>query len=245
MIRPLLKVNIVLALLVVASAWLIVKRNEQAQLKQMRVLRYSPPSFVASGGRLPQGMPAAVPKSDFKNAVAHLLFSQDRNPNVNEPVEAPPAEPQMPPMPTAYGILPFGGPALILSARPGDSQHRYQEGDIVGPFRLVRFDSKRVIFEWNGKQVERAVTDLQANSSGGALEMANEAAPLNSETGLGGGAERASNADTFRIVPGVDLGGGERACQEGDQDRQGTVVDGYRKLITQTPYGVICRWLRL
>ena len=45
--------------------------------------------------------------------------------------------------------------------------------------------------------------------------------------------------------PGVDTGGGIRACTAGDSAAPGTVSDGYRKIVSETPFGKVCRWEKL
>jgi hypothetical protein len=34
-----------------------------------------------------------------------------------------------------------------------------------------------------------------------------------------------------------------KACQPGDTSPAGTVVDGYKKIVEQTPFGPACRWI--
>jgi hypothetical protein len=41
---------------------------------------------------------------------------------------------------------------------------------------------------------------------------------------------------------GVDTGGGIRACAPGDTAPAGTMSDGYRKIVSETPFGKVCRW---
>jgi hypothetical protein len=43
-------------------------------------------------------------------------------------------------------------------------------------------------------------------------------------------------------VPGKDVGGGYHTCLPGDTSPPGTVVDGLKKLVNTTPFGVTCRW---
>ncbi|MBI4876733.1 MAG: hypothetical protein HY822_19020, partial [Acidobacteria bacterium] len=45
-----------------------------------------------------------------------------------------------------------------------------------------------------------------------------------------------------RSGPGAEVAPGMRACQPGDSSPVGTVVDGMRKVVTKTPFSVICRW---
>ncbi len=42
--------------------------------------------------------------------------------------------------------------------------------------------------------------------------------------------------------PGMQLTGDLKACVVGDTTPPGTVRDGYRKVVTQTPFGASCRW---
>lgn len=42
--------------------------------------------------------------------------------------------------------------------------------------------------------------------------------------------------------PGADVGQGYRSCVPGDNSPSGTIVDGYRKVMTKSPFGVSCGW---
>jgi hypothetical protein len=42
--------------------------------------------------------------------------------------------------------------------------------------------------------------------------------------------------------PGGDLGGGYRACRNGDNSPAGTVKDGWKKVLVPTPMGDSCHW---
>ena len=67
------------------------------------------------------------------------------------------------------------------------------------------------------------------------------------------------DGDHFRIVPakapppvkttsaagamiGKDMGGGFHGCIAGDNSPDGTVKDGLKKVMTQTPFGSSCHW---
>ena len=52
-----------------------------------------------------------------------------------------------------------------------------------------------------------------------------------------------SSADANR--PGAETGTGIKGCQPGDNSPAGAVVDGYRKLVTETPFGKSCRWEKI
>ena len=42
--------------------------------------------------------------------------------------------------------------------------------------------------------------------------------------------------------PGQNVGQGYRGCVAGDNSPAGTIVDGYRKVMTTSPFGVSCGW---
>jgi mannose-6-phosphate isomerase-like protein (cupin superfamily) len=45
--------------------------------------------------------------------------------------------------------------------------------------------------------------------------------------------------------PGADVGEGYRSCLPGDSSPSGTIVDGYRKVMTTSPFGVSCGWEKM
>jgi mannose-6-phosphate isomerase-like protein (cupin superfamily) len=45
--------------------------------------------------------------------------------------------------------------------------------------------------------------------------------------------------------PGADVGEGYRGCLPGDTSPSGTIVDGYRKVMTTSPFGVSCGWEKI
>jgi mannose-6-phosphate isomerase-like protein (cupin superfamily) len=44
---------------------------------------------------------------------------------------------------------------------------------------------------------------------------------------------------------GIDMGDGFRSCVRGDDSPSGTIVDGYRKALNATPFGVSCGWEKI
>jgi mannose-6-phosphate isomerase-like protein (cupin superfamily) len=53
----------------------------------------------------------------------------------------------------------------------------------------------------------------------------------------------AGNEKTAR--PGADVGDGYRACVPGDNSPSGTIANGYRKVMTTSPFGVSCGWEKI
>jgi len=44
---------------------------------------------------------------------------------------------------------------------------------------------------------------------------------------------------------GIDIGGDMRACVANDSNPAGSVQDGYRKVVSATPFGSVCRWEKI
>jgi hypothetical protein len=64
-----------------------------------------------------------------------------------------------------------------------------------------------------------------------------EAPPESVTTGSTG------NEKTAR--PGADVGEGYRSCVPGDNSPSGTIANGYRKVMTSSPFGVSCGWEKI
>jgi mannose-6-phosphate isomerase-like protein (cupin superfamily) len=54
-----------------------------------------------------------------------------------------------------------------------------------------------------------------------------------------------STSDEKTARPGADLGDGYRSCLAGDNSPSGSVVDGYRKVMSTSPFGVSCGWEKI
>jgi hypothetical protein len=182
------------------------------------------------------------------------LFAKDRNPNVVvQAPPPPPPPPPMPPLPTYSGQMALGEPVIFLSLG-GTDQKGYHAGDEVGPFILVGFDRDSVKFEWDGRPVERTISDLKPKES--VAQSAQNSVPtagVPSNAPAGGGsaikslavapaANAASNSDNKEPSLGADMGGGYRGCASGDTSPAGTVLSGYKKVVAQGLMGSSCHW---
>lgn len=54
-----------------------------------------------------------------------------------------------------------------------------------------------------------------------------------------------SKGDQKTARPGADVGQGFRSCVAGDNSPSGTIVNGYRKVMTTSPFGVSCGWEKI
>ena len=254
--RKLILLNLALLVPLAGLGWRLRQEWHDAKLREVRVLDQKvPPVKVVP----PRPNPPAPPLSSagYLDVADKMLFSKDRNPTVVIEPETPKPEPPMPDLPYAYGVMTLGEPTVILADR-GKGQHIYRVGDMVGDFKLMSVDSTNIVFEWNGKKVERKLTDLiprpgapgASGASGGASSSAGPAAAEVSSAPVA--AEPAKPPATVEspflsssgtaLGPGPDIGSGYRSCQQGDSTPAGTIVDGVRKQMYQTPMAKTCIW---
>jgi hypothetical protein len=177
--------------------------------------------------------------SDYNEVAQKTLFAKDRNPNVIievKPVPAPPPPPPMPALPAYYGTMSIGDPVIMLKL-PKGTQKRYHAGEKVGPFELISFDNEKIVFEWEGKMVERKPEDLKEKESATpevAAATPRPAAPPPPE------AKKSEDMkDSDRL--GLDEGN-VRLCVPGDTSPSGTVIGEYKKKVLNGPFGQTCTW---
>lgn len=223
--------------------WLAAREREQALLRRRaQELSLNPL----------QPLPTVVPvtAANYFDVAQRLLFTRDRNPNVIvEPPPPPPPPKPWPPFPSAHGFMDFGGaPSIILSERAGAPQRSYRLGDTVGPFKILALNNVGITFEWEGKQASKRLDELidkqaiaqqaaQSNAAPAPAPQADANAAGQSTTNLGT-APRQSNP----TGPGIQQTAESRSCQPGDTTPAGTVQDGWRKVVTASPFGQVCRW---
>jgi hypothetical protein len=219
--------------------WEDARAERQASLN-VPVRRVTPPPVT------PAQKPPAVEAAKYADVAAKNLFSKDRNPTVI--VEAPKVEPPkpMPPLPVVYGVITLpSGTKAVMSDHAGAASRSVTAGDSVGGFKILALDARKVTFEWDGKPVDRNIDDLVDHSG----DVAGGGAPA----GAGPAAPAAAAPPSAPATPptaaalGADNGTAEapsKACKSGENSPVGTVVDGYRKIGTASPFGVMgCSWV--
>ena len=208
--------------------WLEARKRAEVVLGQ-RVKPAPAPPFT------PLAAPERLQAAAYGEVAQQTLFSPDRNPTVI--VEVAPPKP-MPALPLVHGVLDLGDGAIaIMSAKKGDGQRRYRSGETIGEFKLVEISSRQLVLEWDGKQIAKKLDDLidrsePAAAAGDAPRAATQAAA----------SPKAVSASANPSAPGIDMGAGLRACQRGDTSPAGTIVNGMKKVISNSPFGQICRW---
>ena len=211
-------------------AWLEAERHEAAVLRAPQK-PLPPPPFAA----LPTAEPLAA--MAYEEVAQKMLFTPDRNPTV----VVEPAKPKpMPPLPVAYGVLNLGdGPLAILGEKAGRPHRAYRPSETIGEFKLLSIRGDELLFEWEGQQIAKRVDELRpreaGGGSGGDASAPVAAAPPPPQTLVQVAAERP-------LGPGESVGGGIRTCQPGDSNPPGAVVEGFRKVVSKTPFGTVCRW---
>ncbi len=233
--RKLIALNLALVVLIGAAAWRLWDVMQEADARLSAIVD-QPLEKVEPPPADPQAPPEPVRAGDYYDIARQLLFFPDRNPDIV--IEAAPPKP-VPPMPVAHGVLDLGsGPTIILSADDSALQRAYRVGDEYEQFRIARITDTTVVFEWEGELLSRSLEELKP---------ATVAPPIRTRTTAAAKPKpaKAKAAVLGEKVEGpskIDMGGGFRACQQGDTSPPGTVAGGFRKVVSQTPFGSVCRW---
>lgn len=245
--KNLIALNLFLLALIGLAGWQLRVQYLERLRRQAEFLKAPAPAAPPPVVLLPPP-PGQVSAINYLKVAAELPFSRDRNPTVV--IEAAPPKP-MPALPRYYGMMNFGTPRVILAPAPGQPQKSYSVGDTIGEFRLATIAQSGLVFEWDGKQVPAAYAEIQDMSSNAPPEppSAPSAPSGPSQPQPASGVKAVSSVATVSSAelsrPGADTGAGIKACQPGDTSPAGAVVDGYRKLVTQTPFGKSCRWEKI
>lgn len=248
--RKLILLNVALLVVLAGLGWRLRQEWLGSKAREAKVLgqKVTPLKPIP-----PPANPPAAPlvPATYLEVADKMLFAKDRNPNVIIDVEVPKPEPPMPPLPAVYGVMMFAEPTVILGFK-GTDQHSFRPGETVGEFKLLSVDNKDIVFEWNGKKVERKVADLmakeavQVTSSAPAAASQGGVAPLvNPVVAQQGGTVQPAASPTAQgsqLGPGQEMGNGYRSCQANDSTPAGTIVNGLRKQVLPSPMGKSCVW---
>jgi hypothetical protein len=181
--------------------------------------------------------PAPVAAASYIDVAQRMLFNKDRNSQVEIVLPPKPPEKPLPPLPVARGVMNLGdGPFVLMAEKEQARFLPVRPGQTVGPFTLAKLEGDQVTLTFEDKTIVKRIDDLRPR-----VESAT-AAPS-------GGAQGYTPPDRAPVVaapapakPGTELTPSLRACVAGDSSAPGTVTDGYRKIVTKTPFGESCRW---
>lgn len=235
--------NLLLVTGIGATVWQMNVRWNQAAAERQKTLNV-PVKPVTVAPVVPAPKPAAPTPAQYAQVAEKNLFSSDRNPTVViEPVKVEPPKP-MPPLPVVYGVmgLPSGARA-IMAERSGQQSRSIRTGDTIGEFRVLALDTQNVTFDWDGKEVKRRIDELvdRSNPQGAAQGNQGPAAPA--PAAAAAPRPQPSGPVTSKDV-GIELTPGVHACRPGENSPAGTVIDGFRKTVTMSPFGATCRWVK-
>jgi hypothetical protein len=215
--------------------WTSAEQREMAMLRQV-IRAETAPSLPPITAEKPTAAAA------YLEVAQHFVFSRDRNPTVilDPPAPPPPPPPPkpMPSLPVAYGVIDLGGgPMIFLADKAGGQQKAYKAGDQVGEFKLVSVARHEVVLEWDGKVINKRYIDLVDRNA-----LAHRAPAAPGPTQAAAPKTEAVKIAPVKAGPGTELGATTRACVPGDTTPAGTVENGFRKVVSRTPFGESCRW---
>jgi hypothetical protein len=175
----------------------------------------------------------------YQEIATKTLFHPSRDSRI--PVEAPPPPPPKPPMPALpkyHGTMNIGeGPMALLAMGNGPSQE-LKPGGMIGPFKLVDFNTVDMTFEWQGEIVRRTLDQLTDRT----IQVASSAPDSGGRSVSSAPVAVVAPVVLQPLGPGTSLPDGGAACQPNDNMAVGTVVSGLRKVEASTPFGKACRW---
>lgn len=243
MSRRLMALNVGLAILLAVGCWRLWSEMRDAAVQETAIAA-QPLEPVQIPPSPPAPPPAPVVASDYIQVAQEALFFADRNPNVAIEAEAPKP---LPPMPVAHGILDLGnGPTVILSENETAPQRGYRVGDEYEDFRIVEITPNRLVFDWEGERVSRTLEELKPDETAAPAVRTASSARTSSAKASPAKAKSSVLGESAKPGPSqVEMGSGVRACKPDDASPAGTVVDGFRKVVSRTPFGQVCRWERV
>jgi hypothetical protein len=214
----------------VRDGWRAAKAHQAATLKRS----------VAAPPALPwQPLPnqPAVLAAVYKDVAQKDLLDRSRNPDVPvDPTPPPPPPPPVPPLPVYHGYMNIGGPIALLSITAGSEQQAVHPGETIGEFTLRSVNTREIEFAWRDRVIHKLVDELADHSAPVAQAARTEvpAAVLTSTPLM--------PATPPPPGPGMETHFGVKLCNPGDTARVGSVVDGYKKTLSPTPFGTSCYW---
>jgi hypothetical protein len=236
------------------AAWRYLDFRRERLAEQTRFLHRREAGVAPPVVHLPPA-PESAASSAYVEVAQKLLLSPDRNPDVIIDIVAPKP---MPPLPRAYGAINFGqGPRVLLAEKSGGQQRSYTIGSKIGAFKVLAITQAGVVFDWEGKLVAARYREMRDLASAPTSEAASTGRSSPSAlTAIGASAASQSSAaaeDRSQNLKSIgstgDMRGkfgagvgSYRACLKGDDSPEGTITDGFRKVVVPTPMGESCHW---
>ena len=184
--------------------------------------------------------PPAVLPAAYKDVAQKDLLDRSRDPNVPlPPPPVPPPPPPVPPLPVYHGYMNLDGrPIAILSFNSRSAHQPVHPGETIGEFTLRSVNTREIEFAWRDQVIHKSVDELEDHST-----PAMQAAAARTDVPPpAASAPAAPPPQPATPGPGMDTHFGVKLCTPGDTSRVGSVVDGFRKVVSPTPFGPSCYW---
>lgn len=238
--QRLIKIDLVLvAVLVLLGSELRLKYVRAKARENAFLFAVLSPAETQSLAR--SGKFAPLDATAFEDIVTKNLFSSDRNSTpIPDPPPPPPPPPEQPPFPVAHGVMFWAGAPLtiILSSKKdrGD-QRSYHSGETVGEWKLSSLDNRYVVLEWNGQRFKKRIDELMDRAPIPAIEP-----PQQPDAVLQSPAIQPAPKLVAVLAAKSLAQSGIKPCAKDDKSAPGSLLDGRKKIVSQTPSGSICRW---
>ena len=219
----------------VQGQWVVQKQHED-EIKRVKVKPPPLPPVVIPAP------PAPVVAATYSDIANKMLFNKERNPNVVVEIVAAP-KPSMPPLPILHGVM--GLPSGMLALMSPDAKtpgKGVEVGEKMGAFELAALTRDEISFKWEDKTVTKSVSEMIYK--GVEAASATQAAAPNPPGGASGAPAAAAPVPAGNGKPAAAVAGMEdtKNCAPGDTSPNGTVADGYKKVLFPTPFGNSCHW---
>jgi hypothetical protein len=247
--RRLLLLNAALLAAALAGLWRFRVEYRRAQ-DRYRLLQ--PAAAPATPPPAPAHAAPAVQPATYLDAAQKYLFSPDRNPTVA--VEPPKAKPR-PPLPVLFGVMNIGtGPIALMSPAPNTRHKAIRLGESIGEFKLVAAGGDQITLEWEGEKIQAQVSDLLVKQEtqpaatsgvpgGGTITGPAALAPAAaSPSGTATVLNPSGRPGEFLIGNPIEGRPGVYYSPPGDTAPAGTIHQGRRKVVRQTPFGAQAWW---
>ena len=232
--RKLWLLNFLLIAAVAAGGWQFSKEKEGMKARERSVLDRRVP-IPPPPAMPPASAPPAVAASSYLEIAQKMLWSKDRNSQVIVDPPKPPDPPKpLPPLPGVYGVMQLDGPIVMMSDKPGARQRGIRPGEKIGEFKLVAVNGEELVLAWENRTVKKNLHEL--------IDRGDSTTVVAAAVPAGGAPVPPAPVVAGKPEPGVKLTEGVSNCNSNDPSPPGTVVNGMRKVVRQTPFGTSCIW---
>ncbi len=234
--RKLWLFNILLMAAIALAVWSLRKETREYKARERATLDKRP-SVPPVPAQPPPASPPTVTGSAYLEIAQKMLLAKDRNSQIIVDPPKPPDPPKpLPPLPSVRGVMDIGdGPIVMMSEQSGGRHRGVRVGESIGKFKLMSVTRDELVLAFEDRTVKKTLQELI--DRGGGAEAA-------AQPGAAGTSAPSTPAPPVvgKPEPGAKLSDDLANCQTNDPSPAGTIVNGMRKVISQTPFGSACSW---